>query len=888
MYYLPLAENVDKVNSVKSMTLERFHQVMGHANVCDLLKLEHVVYGVKITDPNTKFFCEICTVGKQSRDVINKAPDKRAEKVLELVHSDLCGPLTPVAKDGFSYGMCFVDDFSGMMFHYFLKKKSDAHRAAAKFLADVSHIGSVKVMRTDNGGEFESSDFKELLVKNNIKHEHCAPHSPHQNGTAERNWQTVFNMAQCLILDGKLPKSLWTYAVAYAGYTRNRCYQQRTKCTPFELFYGKVPDLRHMASFGTKCYVYDENTKKLDNRSTSGVFVGYDRESPAYLVYNTNSGAIRRSRNVRFNELPDHSPMQREEVPNSIDNADSDKPVEALAPEPVEALVDARPKRDVKKPAYLDDYDQANGNIDFCYRMCVGFDIPKSYEEAVKSPDAEHWRSAMRDEYESLTDNNTWTVKPLPTNQSVVGGKWVYDVKLNKDNEIKKFKARYVARGFSQISGVNYFETFAPTARLTSVRVLMQLSVQHDLFIHQLDVKTAYLNAPIDCNIYVKQPEGFEIPGDNKVCHLNKSLYGLKQSGRNWNNLLHNFLFENDYIRSNVDHCLYIKKYSNAVTYVLIWVDDILVASSNMNVMNNLKMLLHNKFKMVDLGKLDWFLGIEFYIENDCIKMCQSQYLRNVLKRFGMELCKPSHTPCNTNLKDVFKNGDTYVNNENYRSAVGSLIYAMICTRPDLSWIVTKLSQFVVNPTEEHWVAVKHVFRYLQHTLDYSICFRKDPKGLTVIGYSDADWASNDAERRSTSGYCFSLNTQGCVISWKSKRQQSVALSSCEAEYMALASATQEALYLIQLLKEVDPNYDPSKPVVINEDNQSAIALVNNPVNHARTKHINIRYHFIREQVIDNNINIKYLPTASMVADCLTKPIGRVKLQFCNTVLFGK
>ena len=363
LYYLPLAENVDKVNSVKLMTLERFHQVMGHANVCDLLKLEHVVNGVKITDPNTKFFCEICTVGKQSRDVINKAPDKRAEKVLELVQSDLCGPLTPVAKDGFSYGMC-----------------------------------------------------------------------PHQNGTAERNWQTVFNMARCLILDGKLPKSLWTYAVAYAGYTRNRCYQQRTKCTPFELFYGKVPDLRHMASFGTKCYVYDENTKKLDNRSTSGVFVGYDRESPAYLVYNTNSGAIRRSRNVRFDELPDPSPMQREEVPNSIGNVDSDKPAEALAPEPVEAPVDARPKRDVKKPAYLDDYDQANGNIDFGYRMRVGFDIPKSYEEVVKSPDAEHWRSAMRDEYESLTDNNTWTVKPLPTNQSVVRGKWVYDVKLNKDN----------------------------------------------------------------------------------------------------------------------------------------------------------------------------------------------------------------------------------------------------------------------------------------------------------------------------------------------------------------------------------------------------------------------------------------------------------------------
>ena len=211
----------------------------------------------------------------------------------------------------------------------------------------------------------------------------------------------------------------------------------------------------------------------------------------------------------------------------------------------------------------------------------------------------------------------------------------------------------------------------------------------------------------------------------------------------------------------------------------------------------------------------------------------------------------------------------------------------MVCTRPDLSWIVTKLSQYGNNPTEDHWIAIKRVLRYVQHTIKYCLQFKKDPDGLFLTGYCDSDWASSDESRRSTTGYCFTVNKYGSAISWKSMRQPTVALSSTEAEYMGLSACTQEALYLKQLCKEIDPTFVITEPIIIYEDNQCAIALVENPVHHQRTKHIDIRFHFIRDQVTNSCINVQYLQTKEMIADCLTKPVGRTKLEYCNNVLFG-
>ena len=430
--------------------------------------------------------------------------------------------------------------------------------------------------------------------------------------------------------------------------------------------------------------------------------------------------------------------------------------------------------------------------------------------------------------------------------------------------------------------GVDYQETFAPTANLTSVRV--QMAAQHDLILHQMDVKTAYLNAPIDCEIYMDQAEGFEVPPGSEgklVYKLNKSLYGLKQSGRNWNHVLHCFLLENDFVQSPVDNCVYTKQVGSGLVAMLVWVDDIIIAASDMVLLSKTKEMLNKRFHMKDLGRLSYFLGIHFEQGDGFVKMDQKRYISKVLERFETSDCKPKPTPSEQRFAFGSENP---VDPRRYREAVGSLVYAMTCTRPDICWVVTKLSQFLTNPTKEHWVAVKHVLWYLKGTFDFELCYRKCDDGLTLIGYSDADWASSTDDRHSISGYCFSLNKAGPLISWKSRKQPTVALSSCEAEYIALAAAVQEGMYPIQIVNDVGEVNDP---VLIFEDNQGTIALSMNPVNRQRSKHIDVRYHFIRNVQNAGKVIIKYCPTADMVVDVMTKPVTKIKLQKFKSYIFG-
>jgi len=544
------------------------------------------------------------------------------------------------------------------------------------------------------------------------------------------------------------------------------------------------------------------------------------------------------------------------------------------------------PKRQSKPPKYLDDYcldDSTKCNIDYCCRLSA---VPQTYHEAVSSNDAVKWQVAMEEEIKSLTENDTFTVTELPEGRTAVGGRWVYSVKLGPD-ATETFKARYVAKGYSQVQGIDYHDTFAPTARITSIRVLLQIAVQYDLIVHQMDVKTAYLNAPIDCELYVDQSEGFEVKSISHgklVCKLNKSLYGLKQSGRNWNSLLHTFFIENGFIQSSIDTCVYSKHVDNSIVIVLIWVDDIIVAASNDYLLCEVKDMLKNRFKMTDLGLLTWFLGTQFIHYNGSIKMNQTRYLTKLLEKYNMDNCKPRSTPCELKLNlDSDKVSDVCVQ---YREIVGSLIYAMTCTRPDLCWVVTVLSQRLADPSDEHCIVLKHVLRYLKGSLDYELCFTKCTDGLQLTGFSDASWGSSD-DRKSITGYCFTLNKDGPLISWKSKKQPTVALSSCEAEYMALAATTQESLFLTQLLHDIDMDCQ-YEPVTIFGDNQGAIALLKNPVHHQRSKHIDIKYHFVRTEFNRGKINVVYLPSEDMVADIFTKPASRYKLGQFKDFVFGK
>ena len=490
----------------------------------------------------------------------------------------------------------------------------------------------------------------------------------------------------------------------------------------------------------------------------------------------------------------------------------------------------------------------------------------------------------MQEEMKSLQDNDTFSLTSLPEGRTAIGSRWVYTVKdsLNGSNT---HKARFVAKGYSQQKGVDYQETFAPTANITSIRCIMQLAAQYGLELHQMDVKTAYLHADIDTDIYMEQAEGFEVYDkyDKKLVYkLNKSIYGLKQSGRNWNNLLHEFLIDNQFTQSQSDNCVYTRYTQDGLVIILIWVDDLIIAANNDKLMSEVKHMLGSKFAMKDLGRLSYFLGMRFEQGEGYVKMDQSHYVNKLLEKHNMSECKPRSTPSEPKIESEGEE----VDEKKYREIVGSLIYLMICTRPDICWIVTRLSQFLSRPLQSHWVAAKHVLRYLKGTIDQNLCYRKSDDTLSVIGYSDADWASNSEDRRSTSGYCFSLSARGPLISWKSKKQPTVALSTCEAEYIALTVAAQEGLYLIQWLNHFQgislPEY-----CVIHEDNQGAIALANNPVSHQRSKHIDIRYHFIRNLVRNETIQLRYCPTEDMVADIMTKSVSKIKLQNFKSVIFG-
>lgn len=924
LYYLHTeGENSDKCNACHDV--QTWHEILGHCNYDDVLQMQNVVEGMQIKGkpdrPDQE--CEVCIQGKfaQTR---NRNPDSRAKAPLQMVHTDLAGPVATESRDGYKYVQSFTDDYSGAIFVYFLKTKSDTVQATEKFLADTAPYGKVKCIRSDNGTEFTCRDFQTLLRKNKIRHETSAPYSPHQNGTAERSWRTLFEMGRCMLTESQLPKQLWNYAVQTAAIVRNRCFNRRTGQTPYQMLTDKKPNVSTMQKFGSVCYTYKQDKGKLDSRCDQGRFVGYDKNSPAYLVYHPDTEKVQKHRLVKFvnkvtvekqtqtfgsdpNDDKDSVRQPRasrvtQEIHESTENA---KETSAQSDSPVTMSDDSSqtqpsgtddeseggryPTRDRRKPSHLKDFvtedsdsDGIHTTVDYCYRAVCG--IPQTFKEAMTSTDSREWVKAMDDEIKSLNDNNTFTLTNLPKGKKTVGGKWVYSIKSDIEG-MDKYKARFVAKGYSQRMGIDYGETFSPTASLTSVRVLLQKAAQEDLLLHQMDVKTAYLHAPIDYEIYIEQPEGYEERGEGLVCKLEKSLYGLKQSGRNWNKILHDCLTEDDFAQNPADHCVYAKETEGGKVIIIIWVDDLIIAASNDKIMKKVKEMLSAKFKMKDLGSLKHFLGIDFKQSDGCVKMSQEKYVNKILERFNMQNCKPRETPCDQKL-DYTENAVKMDDVRMYREAVGSLIYLTTCTRPDLSFVVSKLSQYFAEPTEEQWVTVKHVLRYLRGTIEKELCFRRnDSEKLGLLAYSDADWAADVTDRRSTTGYCVSLSKNSSFVSWKSKKQPTVALSTCEAEYMALASTIQECIYLDQLLEGID-DYKYTQTVVY-EDNQGTIALAKNPVSRQRCKHVDIKYHFIRSTVKDGKLTLVYCPTEEMVADIMTKPVTKLKLKKFAGIVFG-
>ena len=442
----------------------------------------------------------------------------------------------------------------------------------------------------------------------------------------------------------------------------------------------------------------------------------------------------------------------------------------------------------------------------------------------------------MQEEYDSLIANGTWDLTPLPKDRRTVGCKWVFRTKKDANSVVVCHKARLVAKGFCQVEGIDFNETFALVAKFSTIRCILALGAAMDLEMHQMDVKTAFLNGELEEDIYMDQPQGFERQGaEHLVCKLKKSLYRLKQSPRAWYEHIDTFFVNEGFTRSHADHSLYIMQTSHYIVIVIIYVDDLIMMASDMEVLKEVKSRLEEEYNMSDLGELHFFFGVQ--IERNraahTITLHQGHYIEEVLVRFGMEDCKPIGTPLDPKAALVKLTDEEYEQHKHemqgipYKEAVGSLMYAMVATRADLAFAVSVVSQFMARPAPMHWAVVKRIMRYLKGTLDMKLCLGGND--ISIKGYCNADWGGDLNIRRSTTGYVFYLGVG--AISWNSKRQPTVALSTMQAEYMAANQATKEAIWLRQLMADV--GCVQHKATTIMCDNQGSIALAKNPKRHS-------------------------------------------------------
>ena len=497
---------------------------------------------------------------------------------------------------------------------------------------------------------------------------------------------------------------------------------------------------------------------------------------------------------------------------------------------------------------------------------------PQTFEQAMLNPDAKKWEAAMSRESQSLQDAQSWTLVEKPAGRKIIGGRWVYTKKLNPDGSVNIYKARYCAKGYTQIENVDYKEIFSPVMKFTSLRTILAIATKEDWDVEQMDVTTAFLNGTLEEDLYLQQPKGQEVKGkETWVCKLHKSIYGLKQAPRVWNSTLNNFLVRLGFVSSDADPCIYIWKNGKNTVIVGVYVDDLAITGDTRKYIEWIKTEFEQRFKMKDMGPVKFILGIE--IERNrklrTMKLHQNAYALKKINEFGMEILGKASTPTEIGLNLDSEDSPLLGNDNLYRQAVGSLLYLSNCTRPDLSFSVGVLSRYLCSPREVHWKAVQRTFQYLNQSSNCGIVF-KDTGVIELVSYSDSDYAGDIKTRKSTSG-SINLLCSG-PISWKSNRQRVVAKCTMEAEYIALSDNGSEVIWLRQLLSDLGYKQNTT---TINEDNAACISIANNPTNHHRAKHIDIRYHWIRQEIQNKTIKLQKCPSKLMLADILTKPLNR-------------
>lgn len=485
---------------------------------------------------------------------------------------------------------------------------------------------------------------------------------------------------------------------------------------------------------------------------------------------------------------------------------------------------------------------------------------------------SDEWKTAITEELAAHERNGTWTLMQRPPGVAVIGHKWVFKTKrMNKDGQFRR-KARLCAKGFLQKEGRDFTEVFSPVVRYDSLRALLAMSAKENLEIGQFDVRTAFLQGDIEETVYMEVPRGLQVSNEDLICKLNKPLYGLKQASRSWNRKIDTYLRELGLQPSEADSCVYYGTIRDEKVYIALYVDDGMIFTTTKATLNLLLFNLAKAFE-ITVGDATCFVGM--YLERDrcesTILIHQTPYIESVIQRFGMSQANPSGTPISTypSVKSV---SETKYCSDNvpYREAVGCLNFIAVVSRPDIAFAVSVVSRYLANPNEEHWTSVKRILRYLAGTSEVGILYAGSSDN-ELEAYSDSDFAADEETRRSMSGYVTILSNG--AVSWAAQRQTGVSLSTTEAEYIAASTATREIVWMRRLLSDIAHPCVRATRLFI--DNQSTIRLIKNPEFHKRTKHVEVQYHYVREQLKNGTIDPQYVCSNEQLADIFTKPLPK-------------
>lgn len=916
----------------KRMSVLEVHELLGHLNF-EQVRAFATQANITLQQDNDPF-CEACALGKSTRLSVPQQAQDRSEREVVLFHSDIVPFETP-SLGGYNYAAVFILDRSRLGRVYGMKRKTDLIKALENFVTDMRaycqtplFTGEKSILQADSGTEYKSRPFVAACARHGIEVRYAPPKTQAKNSVAERFVRTLTEMCRTLLIAANRPRSYWFLSLQHACFLRNISPTKALKdspvgSTPYQHAKGKMFDISLLEKWGTVAYTHIERNdrQRLDARGRKGVYVGYDEASSCALIYHPDTNRVVSAYHVQFDKSPLSSPKsplaagadpfadEDEDTTLSITSSttvpsrDMPPPATPLSPKPdlppppapldasdtvppPAALVARTQETPVSSPQDEGGRQQPPTKRD-----------PKTMKEAMESDDADGWLEAFHTEVANLETMGTYTLvrrRDLPPGTRVLGCKTVWKTKCDENGKEIKKKCRIVAKGFMEDTDGQ--QTFAPVSNYSTIRTVLSLAASLDLELYQCDIKSAYLmaNLPEDRETYMEIPEGLpntDEDGYELVWKLKKSLYGLASAGRLWSEKLSKFMESQGFRRSHSDPALYMRgKAGEDLFLITTWVDDLIIAASRAAIDQFMRAIDASDLDASAHGDLHFILNMQIRRDRKekTITLTQATYIHQLVETFNMQDAKRMLTPLppHTSLSEV--NDDKQADDapaelSRYRELVGSLNYIANTVRADISFAVSLLSRFLANPRIHHWNAAIHCLKYLKGTADLGITYHGTAESKNVIvGYTDSDWAGDKSTGRSTSGYVFMLN--GAAISWRSQRQPVVATSTAEAELISASLATQEAIHLRMLLGEMGLRQGPIK---IYEDNQPCIKIAENPINSDRTKHIHVRYFFVRERVQRNEITLEYMPTDRMLADCLTKSLEAPKVVAFRKVIMG-